>query len=167
MRASRRIKPMPSRPSGVSLLEVLIAVLIMGVGLLGIAAMQATALRNSQSSFERTQAVIQTNTILDAMRANRVSALAGAYDTDCTVPTGTTLNARDVIAWLGSLKATMGRAGDETTCGSIDCNAATGICEIGITWDDSRATEAGSDGDDAGITVAGSTTRQVMTRVRL
>ena len=33
--------------------------------------MQATALRNSQGSFERTQVVIQSYSILDAMRANR------------------------------------------------------------------------------------------------
>ena len=42
-----------------SLIEVLVAVLIMGIGLLGIAAMQTVALRNGQSSLERTQAVIR------------------------------------------------------------------------------------------------------------
>ncbi|MFL8092610.1 prepilin-type N-terminal cleavage/methylation domain-containing protein, partial [Xanthomonas vasicola] len=44
--------------SGIGLIEVLISVVILGVGMLGIAAMQATALRNSQSSLERSQAVI-------------------------------------------------------------------------------------------------------------
>ena len=58
------------------LLAALVAVLVMGVGLLGIAAMQATALRNNQSALERTQATIQTYSILDAMRANRDAALA-------------------------------------------------------------------------------------------
>ena len=50
-----------------SLLEVLIAVLVLAIGLLGIAALQATALRNSQSSLERNQAVIASYTIADAM----------------------------------------------------------------------------------------------------
>ena len=65
---------------GVTLLEVMISVLILGVGILGIAAMQTTALRNSQSSFERSQAVMHSYAIIDAMRANRVAALAGAYN---------------------------------------------------------------------------------------
>ena len=54
MRAGRRSQ------AGAGLIEVLVAVLVMGVGLLGIAAMQATALRNHQSALERTQATIQT-----------------------------------------------------------------------------------------------------------
>ena len=58
------------------MIEVLVAVLVMGIGLLGVAAMQATALRNNQSALERTQATIQTYSILDAMRANRQRASA-------------------------------------------------------------------------------------------
>ena len=64
---------------GVSLIEVLVAVLILGIGMLGIAAMQATALSNSQSSIERTQAVLHTYTIFDAMRADRNLALTNAF----------------------------------------------------------------------------------------
>lgn len=64
--------------AGISLIEVLISVLVLGVGMLGIAAMQATALRNSQSSLERSQAVIQVYTIFDAMRANSEVATSGA-----------------------------------------------------------------------------------------
>ena len=56
---------------GAGLLEVLIAVLVMGIGLLGIAALQATALRNAQSSMERSQAVVQAYAILDSMRLCR------------------------------------------------------------------------------------------------
>lgn len=63
--------------AGVGLVEVMISVLVLGVGMLGIAAMQATALRNSQSSLERSQAVIQAYTIFDAMRANLAVATSG------------------------------------------------------------------------------------------
>src|SRR3546814_2402887 len=65
---------------GTTLSEVLIAVLVLGIGMLGIASLQATSLRNSQSSLERSQAVIATYAIIDAMRANRNDALAGAYN---------------------------------------------------------------------------------------
>ncbi|WP_447731138.1 type IV pilus modification PilV family protein [Pseudoxanthomonas suwonensis] len=59
----------------------MISILIMAIGLLGIAAMQATALRNGQSSLERTQAVMQSYAVLDILRANRTAAIAGYYNT--------------------------------------------------------------------------------------
>jgi type IV pilus assembly protein PilV len=158
-----RFLPRPRRrdQQGMSLLEVLVAVLIMGIGLLGIAAMQATALRNSQSALERSQAVVQTYAILDAMRANRDGALAGAYNTggfECTAPGGTTLAQADRAAWLGAMKQTMGQDDDVTTCGSINCNA--GLCTVAVRWDDSRARGLEDEEDNP-------SERTVTTRVRL
>ncbi|MDZ3798052.1 MAG: type IV pilus modification protein PilV [Xanthomonadales bacterium] len=155
-RAGRR-----SRQSGVTLIEVMVSVLIMGIGLLGIAALQTTALRNGQSSLERSQAVIQSYAITDAMRANRANALAGAYDTSgfqCAGHAGGTLADNDLQSWLASLKGTMGVGGDATTCGSVACDATTGICIIAVRWDDGRAVDNG---------VAGDSTRDVETRVLL
>lgn len=148
-----------SRQLGMNLIEVMVSVLIMGIGLLGIAALQTTALRNSQSALERSQAVIQTYAIVDAMRANRDQALTGAYNTggyQCGSVSGTDLAANDLDAWVTSLKATMGISTDGTTCGDVDCDA--GLCTIGVQWDDSRASDNGA---------AGTTARTVETRVLL
>ena len=97
---------------GAGLIEVLVAVLVLAIGLLGIAAMQTTALRNNQSALERSQAVIQSYAILDAMRANREQAQAGAYNLGaltCAVPTvAGTLAQNDLIAWMQSVQATLG-----------------------------------------------------------
>lgn len=123
---------------GAGLIEVLVAVLVMGVGLLGIAAMQATALRNNQSALERTQATIQTYSILDAMRANRTNALAGHYDLTetCTTPSAaTTLAQKDLVAWFSGMRAAMGQ--NEGTCASIVRNGEQ--FTITIRWNDSRA----------------------------
>ena len=119
---------------GVGLIEVLIAVLIMAIGLLGIAAMQATTLRNSQSSVERTQAVVQTYTILDAMRANIDAARGGGYNLamTCTAPSGGTLITNDQRFWLQAVKTNLG----SSACGQIDCVA--NACTISVKWDDSR-----------------------------
>src|SRR3546814_12535773 len=90
----------PCRQRGAGLIEVMISVLVMGVGLLGIAAMQATALRNNQRALERTQATVQTYSILDAFRANAESARAAAYPLGrpCAVPQDTaTLAQRHLI----------------------------------------------------------------------
>jgi len=141
--------------SGISLIEVLVSVVVLGVGLLGVAAMQSVALRGGQSSLESSQAVIQTNAIVEAMRANRDNA--SAYNTTglvCTAPAGgTTLATRDVNAWITDLKTTIGgsAAADTTTCGGI-----TGCplnCQITVRWNDQRA--------------AGSPTREVVTRARI
>jgi type IV pilus assembly protein PilV len=134
------------------------AVLVMGIGLLGIAAMQATALRNNQSSLERTQATIQTYSILDAMRANRERALAGDYDmaqtcaTPAVPPSGATLAESDKRQWFMDMQKSMG--GD--TCGTIAHDGEN--FTITVRWDDSRA-------DNGNLTTADR--RQVITRVRL
>jgi type IV pilus assembly protein PilV len=124
---------------GVSLIEVMISVLVMGIGVLGIAAMQATALRNSQSALERSQAVIQSYTILDAMRANVAVARAGGYDMALTgtPPTGTSLSATDRASWITSLKGRDGMG--PTAQGAIACD--TDRCTVTIQWDDSRGTD--------------------------
>lgn len=131
------------RQAGVSLLEVLISVLILGVTLLGIAAMQARALNNGQSSFENSQMVIHTYSIIEAMRANRSAATGGAYNLamTCSLPSaGTSLASADIRAWLESMKTGLSGAAnassDTTTCGSIACTSST--CTITVQWDDSR-----------------------------
>jgi type IV pilus assembly protein PilV len=128
--------------AGVSLIEVLISVLIMGIGMLGIAAMQATALRNNQSALDRSQAVVQSYTILDAMRANRKAALAGDYNNPsmvCEAGDTGSLADDDIAAWVGSLKATMGPA----ACGSVNCDS-NNVCTVTVQWDESNLKD-GSD----------------------
>ena len=128
----------------------MIAVLIMAIGLLGVAAMQTAALRNSQSSLERSQAVIASYTVLDAMRANREAALKGDYNTGgfiCEADGDSNLAETDTAAWINGWKAAVGSdADDDSACGSISCT--DGVCEVGLRWDDSRATDAG-DGQKA------------------
>lgn len=124
---------------GVGLVEVLIAVLVMAVGVLGIAAMQATTLRNSQSSVERAQAVMQTYTILDAMRANVDVARQGGYNLPmtCTASASGTLVANDQRFWLQTMQANLG----PSACGKVTCVA--NACTVTVRWDDSRG-KAGS-----------------------
>lgn len=62
---------------GFSLIEVLVALLVLSIGLLGLAALQTTGLKLNHQSYERTQAVLQAYDIIDRMRANRTSANAG------------------------------------------------------------------------------------------
>ena len=74
--------PCPNAPRsrGMTLIEVLVAMVVISVGLLGIAALQMLSLRNSQGAYLRTQATALAGDIIDRMRANRTVALAGGYD---------------------------------------------------------------------------------------
>lgn len=64
---------------GMTLIEVLVALVVISVGLLGVAALQMVSLRNSQGSFLRTQATALADDIIDRMRANRTAALDSDY----------------------------------------------------------------------------------------
>jgi len=124
---------------GVGLIEVMIAVVILGIGMLGVAAMQATALRNTQSSLQRSQAVIQSYAILDAMRSNRTQADGGQYALarTCTATaTGATLAINDLSTWTNSLQESLG----EGSCGTIAADASmAGVWIVTVEWDDSLA----------------------------
>lgn len=65
---------------GFSLVEVLVAVVILSIGLLGLAGLQVTNLQFNKSAAQRSQATILAHDIIDRMRANRTQAEAGAYD---------------------------------------------------------------------------------------
>jgi type IV pilus assembly protein PilV len=129
------------RQRGVSLIEVMISVLIVSLGLLGAAALQATALRNNQGSYERTQTSILTQGIFDAMRANLVAVNANGYNTGgyvCTAPDTSSLANSDIARWINTLQSQI----HSGACGSINC--AVGVCTVSVRWDDSRATGGGT-----------------------
>lgn len=130
----------PARMRGVGLIEVMISVLVLAVGLLGIAAMQAMALRGGQSSLETSMAVMQTNALLEGMRADRAGAAgfntAGMVcdtDADAGPPVG-----NDVNAWLRSLKVSITNDPDDTTT-CVQVSGCPNDCEITVQWDDTRA----------------------------
>jgi len=70
--------------AGFSMLEVLITVFVLSIGLLGVAAMQATSIKLSHEAHLRSQASLLAYDIADRMRANPTSAIANAYDGDYT-----------------------------------------------------------------------------------
>lgn len=56
---------------GFSLIEVLVALVVLAVGLLGLALLQTMNLRYTKSAEQRTQAVNLAGELLDTMRSNR------------------------------------------------------------------------------------------------
>lgn len=141
-RGARRPYPSARRAAtGVGLIEILVAVTVLAFGLLGIAALQATTLRNSQSASERSEATIATDAILERMRANLSAARIGRYDIPktCNPPVAGDLVANDLHDWIQGLHDRLGAS----ACGQIVCGSLK--CTVTVIWDDSRGTEGGKE----------------------
>lgn len=125
-----------SLQQGMSLIEVLVAVLILSIGLMGVATLQMRTLRNNESSLERGVAAAQAYAIADAMRADREHAIAGDFNIaiSASTPTGSTFANVAVTEWRDSLTTALGA---EAT-GSVACVAT--LCTITVRWNDQRAT---------------------------
>ena len=59
-----------TRQSGISLVEVIVTILILSIGLLGMAALQNTSLKLAYDSYLRTQASFLAYDLIDRIRAN-------------------------------------------------------------------------------------------------
>ena len=70
----------PGTSSGFTMLEVLIAILVIAVGLLGLAGLQVVSLKQGQSAYHRTVATQLANDMSDRMRGNMNGVLANAYN---------------------------------------------------------------------------------------
>jgi type IV pilus assembly protein PilV len=132
-----------NRQSGVGLIEVLIALLVLSFGMLGMAGLQMWSLKYNQSAMERGMAVVQTHTIADAMRADRAAALRSEFDIslDTAAPTGNTFPQASLRAWRDSLAAALGPG----ATGEVDCDGAR--CTIRVRWNDTRGTNTEPDQD--------------------
>lgn len=116
---------------GFSLIEVLIALLVTSVGLLGLAALQAKSLQYNHGAYLRSQANILAYDIADRMRLNRDVARTNGYNIALgeSAPTGSGRVEVDQAEWL-ALLARILPSGD----GAISC--ASRVCSITIKWRD-------------------------------
>lgn len=123
------------------------------------AGLQARALRGNVSATQRSQAVMLSYFIIEAIRVDSASAKAQNYNTGeldsngnidnklCSVDAvvGTTLSDNNQRVWVAAIKESLGASTDSATCGAISCNA-DGLCTVQIQWNDSLA---GGLGDQA------------------
>ena len=121
---------------GTTLIETLVALLVLSIGLLGIAGMQLTSLQSNRGAHLRSQAQVLSYDIADRMRANRTAALAGNYVISFgATPTGTTVSVSDLIAWKAALAAVL-----PTGDGQIDI-VGTNMMRITVRWTDTLGTQ--------------------------
>lgn len=137
------ISRLSKRPSvhgqhGFTLLEVLVAILVVAGGLLGLAALMNASLRNNQSANSQTQAVWLAYDMLDRLRADRVNALAAA-GANYNVPFGSASSSSaafpksQVTEWKALLAANL-PVGD----GKVVVTPATSEVTVIVKWNDAR-----------------------------
>lgn len=136
----RRTFSLRAHQGGFSLIEVLVAVVILGFGLLGFALLQTMNVRFVQSANYRTQATNLSYELLDQIRINRIAAAlyAGTYTAttataDCQSPTGAALT-RDVV--MTDWRCRLGKAlGDNATA---TVTRAGDVVTVSVSWGDER-----------------------------
>ena len=144
--------------SGFTLVEVLVAVLVLSIGLVGVAALQGVSLKNTQSAFMRSQATALAYDLADRMRANVLSARLGLYDpstaateTACKSTTGCTpqnMAKHDLAEWNAAVATylPMGQGfvcvdstpDDGASAASPACDGSGTQFAVKIWWDENR-----------------------------
>lgn len=149
------------RMAGFSLIEVMVAVLVLGIGLLGFALLQTMSVRFTQSANHRTQATNLAYDMLDQIRVNRLAAgqYVGNYTATTTGcgPDGDVTPAKFRNVWRCRLGMALGA--DATA--NVAFNA--GEVTVAITWGDQRWNDA--DGDGTVSAAEGNQTFTTVTRL--
>lgn len=148
----------PGHQRGVTLIEVLITVLVMAIGLLGMAALQLNGLNTNHDAYYRSQATLFAADLADRMRANLDAARDGHYagatpgsdpgfDCQTTFPadnrcTGEQLAQADLYNWLQRLQDPTD--GLPVATATVACAAPCGTgypYTITLAWDEDRSGE--------------------------
>jgi type IV pilus assembly protein PilV len=141
---------------GFTLIEVLVTLLVLSIGLLGIAKLLLVSSRANDSAYLRTQATSLAYSILDSMRANRAAAVAGNYSgssgsatnpgTQCAVssPCSPATTAQyDLWNWQQALTTGLGPSGSGSVTTANVTDPVTGDTDVTATitvqWNDTVA----------------------------
>lgn len=147
---------------GFTLLEVLVATVILAVGLLGISGLQVTGMRSNHSALMRSQATLLAYDMSDRMRANAEGVSNGDYDKPtatasaaCNTTTGCASDKmadNDMFLWSADITNTLptgegvvcldSSPDDGTSSTANACDGAGSSYVIKIWWRDSRDSTA-------------------------
>ena len=148
----------PRGVRGVSMIEVLVAIVIFSLGLLGLALMQLKGANFTKDSAARSVAVLQARSLADRMQANPTGVAAGDYVwTGGTPPTYTDCSSspcsasqvadNDINAWLTQMQASLpANASTSAVMGQV-LNNGDGTYTIKVQWSGLGIVGSGSETD--------------------
>ncbi len=135
--------------AGVSMIEVLVALFILSVGLLGVAGLQAQGIRAGHSATLRSMAVFKSIEVVEAVRANHAGLLAGDYNINlglgqqnncdqgtavAAICTPAQMAQNDVFVWRSSLALLFPRDINGLAATGSIVTTATGLLTVAINW---------------------------------
>ncbi len=134
---------MKKNSRGFTLLEVLVTLLILTIGLLGLAGLQSTGIRNNLSAYHRSQATQLFYDIADRMRSNAPLASSYVVDTaatgtekaECLTTSGCSsaeMALNDIFIWKNNIA-------EELPSGVGQIVQAGPLYTVTISWDDNRS----------------------------
>lgn len=124
------------------MVEVMVTIVIMTIGMLGVAGLQLAGMRSNHSAYLRTQATIAAYDLIDRMRVDP-NAFNGEHFKGGSDSGSAAFD--DWVAGLTrmSLRPPAGKSVGEVNCGPDEANAChAGNCEVIVRWDDSRGENA-------------------------
>ena len=154
--------------SGFSMVEVLVTIVVLGFGLLGVAAMLTMSMRQQQTSALHTRAVFLAQSMMDRMSSNAQAVWQGFYDGDHAAQVGTfspsacsalspcdamQLAQRDLAQWRWEFAQSLGPGS-----GAIACVRRTvlpalslprvppydGYCDLRLSWKEASENAVGA-----------------------
>jgi len=144
---------------GSSLLEILVAVFILAIGLLGLAALQANSLKNINNSQFRTLATTYAYDMAERMRSNQDGVLAGGYDAisasvsdpGCSSCTAAQLAQLDGYQWNQQISQAVNIGGLPTGSGTV--TKSGNVFNITVVWQEQQRDSSGGKVGDADFTL--------------
>lgn len=134
---------------GFTLMEVLVALAVLSIGLLGMAGMQLFSLTSNYDAYLRTQATYFAYDLIDKMRANRAETLTGGYDSALSSIPGSFTNCQTTSAactpsQLATFEVTQWKCALGSYAGNAVCVAPLNMTTI-LPSGDGSVTRAGND----------------------
>jgi type IV pilus assembly protein PilV len=130
---------------GMTLIEVLVTLVIISVGLLGVAALQLTTVRNNLDAFVRSQAAVLASDMLDRIRANRAAAIMnpGAYNVGLgEIDDPGTVAEQDMAQWKAMLDEQLPEGDGSIVTERVDVDGVVRyIVTITIQWGERSTNE--------------------------
>lgn len=157
-----------ARAAGFTIVEVLVSLVILSIGLLGIAKLVLYSAHSNDSAYLRSQATQLAYEILDNMRANPTAAAGGNYNTpltaaaanpgfsclNSTCTTASNLALYDVYVWKQRLAAGATNGALPSGQGSVTvAGTAPPIATIIVQWDDTAAQSIFASGSPTNMSV--------------
>lgn len=152
------------RVEGFTLIEVLVAFLILSVGLIGLAGLQLSGVKHTRDAYYQTQATVLAADIMDKMRSNLDNLTSYRVASASAQPTcyasggcsGTAMASNDVYGWRTAVASSLpngdaivcldsSNLNDGTSATSSGCDGAGVVSVVKIWWSDVDAATASAD----------------------